>query len=524
MKLPVMPPVSPMLAKSVASIPPGTSHEPKWDGFRSICFRDLDQVELGSRNERPMTRYFHEQVAAVRPQLPEHCVIDGEIIITTGRRRPLSSSTCSPSAMTTTPGDRSASAAPPSSTRWPARRCDGGIVGIYDPSTASRAAPSGSRTSSLTSSGGWTAGRSFGAGWCGCRWTSITRAGSRTSTSIWSPTSITCGCRSPPTGNSCATPSRVSESRPLDLNRPLWEMHAIDGVDNVPGVPSGSFAIFTKLHHAAVDGHSMRDIMSALHDPAPDVVPFAVADDWSPEPRPQAVGLLARAAVNNLVRSPLRLAQASARMVPAMGVFGRALVDRRRSRAALPGREGRDTDRAAGLWRARRPAQGRGVGGRQRLRLSRRHARRPHRPPGRAAAPCAREHVERQADAARHRRPRALRAECEVARRAQFHRFQNAGKRAVDLRQPPACVQRRRLERSGPQAPLYLNGARAERFFGVAPIFHGTAVVFGVFSYCRRIEVTFVSCRRLLLDPEFPTECLRASYEELGSSELMEAK
>jgi diacylglycerol O-acyltransferase len=102
--------------------------------------------------------------------------------------------------------------------------------------------------------------------------------------------------------------------------------------------------------------------------------------------------------------------------------------------------------------------------------------------------------------------------------------FQNAGKRAVDLRQPPACVQRRRLERSGPQAPLYLNGARAERFFGVAPIFHGTAVVFGVFSYCGRIEVTFVSCRRLLLDPEFPTECLRASYEELGSSELMEAK
>ena len=53
MKLPVMPPVSPMLARSVASIPPGASYEPKWDGFRSICFRDIDQVELGSRNERP---------------------------------------------------------------------------------------------------------------------------------------------------------------------------------------------------------------------------------------------------------------------------------------------------------------------------------------------------------------------------------------------------------------------------------------------------------------------------------------
>jgi ATP-dependent DNA ligase len=83
MKLPVMPPVSPMLAKPVASIPPGASYEPKWDGFRSICFRDRDEVELGSRNERPMTRYFPELVAAVTAELPKRCVIDGEIVIAT---------------------------------------------------------------------------------------------------------------------------------------------------------------------------------------------------------------------------------------------------------------------------------------------------------------------------------------------------------------------------------------------------------------------------------------------------------
>jgi ATP-dependent DNA ligase len=83
MDLPVMPPVSPMLAKSVRSIPLDASYEPKWDGFRSICFRDFDQVELGSRNERPMTRYFPELVAAVRAELPERCVIDGEIVIAT---------------------------------------------------------------------------------------------------------------------------------------------------------------------------------------------------------------------------------------------------------------------------------------------------------------------------------------------------------------------------------------------------------------------------------------------------------
>src|SRR5713226_9082196 len=82
MLLPVMPPVAPMLAKSVASIPTGAmSYEPKWDGFRSIVFRDGDEVEIGSRNERPMTRYFPEVVAAVLASTPARCVIDGEIVV-----------------------------------------------------------------------------------------------------------------------------------------------------------------------------------------------------------------------------------------------------------------------------------------------------------------------------------------------------------------------------------------------------------------------------------------------------------
>ena len=83
MKLPVMPPISPMLAKSVSAIPPGASYEPKWDGFRSILFRDGDDVELGSRNERPLTRYFPELVAAAVAELPTRCVVDGEIVIAT---------------------------------------------------------------------------------------------------------------------------------------------------------------------------------------------------------------------------------------------------------------------------------------------------------------------------------------------------------------------------------------------------------------------------------------------------------
>ncbi len=86
-----MPPVQPMLAKSVSGIPdpakysvgevPGLSFEPKWDGFRCIVFRDGDEVELASRNTKPLTRYFPEILAAVREQLPERCVVDGELFV-----------------------------------------------------------------------------------------------------------------------------------------------------------------------------------------------------------------------------------------------------------------------------------------------------------------------------------------------------------------------------------------------------------------------------------------------------------
>jgi ATP-dependent DNA ligase len=82
MDLPVMPPVSPMLAKLSRELPEGdVRYEPKWDGFRCIVFRDADEVELGSRNERPLTRYFPEVIDAVRAQLPERCVVDGELVI-----------------------------------------------------------------------------------------------------------------------------------------------------------------------------------------------------------------------------------------------------------------------------------------------------------------------------------------------------------------------------------------------------------------------------------------------------------
>ncbi|HET7762321.1 MAG TPA: ATP-dependent DNA ligase [Phycicoccus sp.] len=83
--MPVVPPVAPMLARSVKGISAldgqEVSFEPKWDGFRSIVFRSGDRVEIGSRNEKPMTRYFPEIVEAALASLPDKCVVDGEIVV-----------------------------------------------------------------------------------------------------------------------------------------------------------------------------------------------------------------------------------------------------------------------------------------------------------------------------------------------------------------------------------------------------------------------------------------------------------
>jgi ATP-dependent DNA ligase len=81
--LPVNPPILPMLAKRVDELPPGETwiFEPKWDGFRALVFRDGDEIQIQSRDEKPLNRYFPEVVEALRSQLPARCVLDGEIVI-----------------------------------------------------------------------------------------------------------------------------------------------------------------------------------------------------------------------------------------------------------------------------------------------------------------------------------------------------------------------------------------------------------------------------------------------------------
>src|SRR5271170_6506497 len=87
MQLPVNPPVLPMLAKRVGELPrDGTwIFEPKWDGFRALIFRDGDEILIQSRDTKPLNRYFPELIVPLREQLPERCVLDGEIVIAADR-------------------------------------------------------------------------------------------------------------------------------------------------------------------------------------------------------------------------------------------------------------------------------------------------------------------------------------------------------------------------------------------------------------------------------------------------------
>ena len=104
-------------------------------------------------------------------------------------------------------------------------------------------------------------------------------------------------------------------ARPLDLSRPPWEMTVVEGLDNVPGIPKGSYAIVSKVHHSAIDGMSGIDLMQALHTPTPSVAPPNEPDNWKGEKYPNRVGMFAKGYVRAWL-NPIRQMGVSAQAVP----------------------------------------------------------------------------------------------------------------------------------------------------------------------------------------------------------------
>jgi len=114
----------------------------------------------------------------------------------------------------------------------------------------------------------------------------------------------------------CIQAARIF-ARPLDLTRPPWEFTVIEGLDNVPGVSPGSYAIVTKVHHSAIDGMSGIDLLEALHTLDPNTPPPNEPDTWKPEEVPNFASLLGKSWLNN-VMNPARQLDVAAKAMPGM--------------------------------------------------------------------------------------------------------------------------------------------------------------------------------------------------------------
>ena len=124
----------------------------------------------------------------------------------------------------------------------------------------------------------------------------------------------------------CIQAARIF-ARPLDLNRPPWEFTVVEGLDNIPGVAKGSFAMVTKVHHAAIDGMSGIDLMEAMHTLQPDAPPPEGADRWKPEKVPNPIELLGKSYLN-AVTNPLKQLEVAAKAAPGLAKAIKGLVSK----------------------------------------------------------------------------------------------------------------------------------------------------------------------------------------------------
>ena len=367
-------------------------------------------------------------------------------------------------------------------------------------------------------------------------------------------------------------------SRPLDLTKPPWEFTIIEGLDDIQGLPRGSFAVVTKIHHACIDGVSGVDMVEAIHDvePYPDQ-PAKPSVPWKGEQEPSAIELMIRAQVHNMTQ-PYRFAEVLARTVPALGRLGQRMAPDNLERAALvPPRtrfnhvvsahrviEGRRFDLSE-VRAIKETLEGATVndvvlaicGG-----ALRRYLLAKHELPGvpmTAMAPISVRSTDEKG--AMGNRISAMTVslgtdiEDPIERLRAIHEasasskgMSNAvgAKLLTDYSQfiPSTTaamaarlyVQLGLSERvnipfncvvtnvPGPQFPLYSAGAKLLAQYGLGPIFDGMGLIFPVFSYNGKIFVSVTSCREMMPDPEFFSDCMQAAFDELKTAALVVPK
>ena len=359
-------------------------------------------------------------------------------------------------------------------------------------------------------------------------------------------------------------------SRPLDIKRPLWEAWVIEGLDNVEGVPKNSFAVVTKLHHAAIDGISGAKIAAAVHDYSPDSEPTPPNEPWTPERQPTAVEMLARNTMNDL-RAPMRYGRLVYDGVRSLARLGTGLATRQLN---LPRRAPRTrfnnnvssyrvfdaaTLDLAEVKKMRSLAEGATVndvlvticGGALRKYLASKNelpeeslvamvpmSIRPDehmRSEGNLVSVLS---VRVRSDIADPvERLEAVHGESLNAKKFTFTAGPQVG---MDLAQiAPSTTSgliasaygKLRLAEKLPSAfntvitnvpigdaTLYSMGSKMVAYFGLGPVYHGVGLFQSLISYGGKVTINVVSCRAIMPDPATYCDFIRESYEELRAA------
>ena len=376
----------------------------------------------------------------------------------------------------------------------------------------------------------------------------------------------------------CIQAARI-HARPLDLSKPLWEMYVIEGLDGVEGLPKGSFAILTKIHHAAIDGVSGAEIAAAVHDLVPDALPTPPRREWVPERDPSLFELTVRTSVNH-VRQPFRLARVLAGAAPpairtvlsSIGSKsemeeGSAPVPRTRFNERVSAHrviEGRNFDLDE-VKRIRKTVEGATVNdvvlavcsGALRRYLAHHEELPPD--PLFAFAPISVRTEDQRGTAGNQVSGMLVNLHTEVEdpleRLVEIHEATTGSKQmteAIGARtmtditefMPGALMGvagrlvastglMRRLNPvantvitnvPGPQVPLYMTRARMVAQYGLGLPMDGLGLFHVVFSYAGSITITVTACREQMPDPAFYAECLQASFEALRDAAGIESE
>ena len=367
----------------------------------------------------------------------------------------------------------------------------------------------------------------------------------------------------------CIQTARL-HARPLDTTKPLWEFYVVEGLDNVDGLPPGSFAIVSKIHHAAIDGVSGAEITGAIHDLDPAATVPPPTGPWLADRDPSVAELMLRTWANNL-RQPLRFARVMADTVPAISRITRGLREERfsapaqvprtrfngtvsphrvvdgrsfplarikRAKAMVPGATVNDAvlTIVGGALREYLTAKGElpDISTVAMAPISVREKTQSGVMGNRIAAMAVQLHSEiadplarLQAVHADTRRSKALTEAVGARLMTDFSQFIPSSLAGLAARLYTRAGLANRIRPvfncvvtniPGPQQPLYSGGARLVTQYGLGPVVDGMALIHPVFSYCGEITISFTSCREIMPDPEFYGACIEHACEQLCSA------